>query len=852
MMELFRRIYYILNRRRLDAELADEMEFHREMAARHEGKPLGDPLRLREDAREAWGWMWIDRLGQDLRFAFRAMRTSPWFTVSSVLVLAIGIGATVAAFSLFNMVVLRPLPVTDPHSLLRFQRQGPQQFWSDVPYPAVSYYRENTRTLSAVLALTTARLAIEGTEFAPPTYFVTGNFFTELGATASAGRLFTIADEAQAAAPMVVLGHGFWASHFDASPDVVGSSVRLNGKRATVVGVAARGFSGLGSDAPAFWALIAHHPYFVDGSKMLTDFSGQQNSGVSMWGRLTRNVTPRAAEDELASLAATLRVQHPADVWEGERFPSEPGGYSQSVGSVSRGTGPAPSSHDRLYQMFALVGSLVLLILAVACGNLGSLLLARGASRQREIALRVAIGAGTSRLVRQLFTESLVLALMGALSGLLVGWAVVKSMLVLTDAPSWFDPTPDGRVVAFATGMGFLSATLFGLMPALHIARQRHRMTFARRFLIGAQVASSCVLLIVAGLLVRTFDRVTSLDPGFEYEHAIVVDPSLEEHGYSAPRAREYLDDLESRLRGIAGVEALARTSTPPLGGARITAIVQIDGRSQEVFIHQVDQGYLGTMRIPLRRGQDLVAGNERGVVISESLARKRWPNQDALGQPFQIGQEPPLTVVGIAGSARSLALQDPDPVELYRLAREGDLVGMSLVARTLGPPEAVAAAVSAAAKSVDRTFTPRVHLLKDQFQQHVRDVEQGALAVSLLGVIALIMASLGIVGLVSYAVAQQTKDIGIRMAIGAESRHILRSLAAQFQRTVALGLLAGVGGAAALSQLLRRELYGLSTFDPLSYVGAVALFVCVTGLAALVPARRALRVDPLVALRCD
>jgi predicted permease len=852
MRELLRRIHYLLNRRRMDEELAEELESHREMAAEALGKPLGDLLRLREDSREAWGSMWIDRLGQDLRFAFRSMRTSPGFTLSAVLVLAIGIGATVAAFASFNMVMLRPLPVTDPHSLLRFQRQGPEQFWSDLPYPAVAFYRENTRTLSAVLALTTARVQHEADETELRTYFVTGNFFAELGGGAAAGRLFTAADEAPATEPMVVLGHRFWTSRFDSNTDVVGSSIRLNGKPVRVVGVAAETFSGLGSDTPAFWALITQHPYFVHGSQILTDFSGERKSGVSMWGRLAKDATPRAAEDELASLAARLRLHHPEDVWEGERLPSEPGGYPQSVGSVSRGSGPPQSLEDRVYPMAALVGALVLMILAVSCGNLGSLLLARGASREREITLRVAIGAGTSRLIRQLFTESLLLALLGALAGLLLGWAVVKTLLAVTEAPPWFDPSPDWRVATFAVVMGVVSALFFGLMPALHLARQRHRMTFTRRFLIGAQVASSCILLIVAGLLIRAFDRMASLDQGFEYEHALVVDPSLSEHGYVPARARAYLEELEARLRGIAGVASVARTSTPPLGGERITARLEIEGRKHDVHIHQVDTAYLETMKIPLRRGRGLMAADLSGVVVSESLARARWPNEDPLGQLFQVGEPTPLTVVGIAGNARSLALQDPDAMELYRLASEGDFPGMALMVRTNGPSEAVVAAVSDAAKGLDPNLAPRVLLLKDQFQQRLGDVEQGALAVSLLGLIALIVASLGIVGLVAYAVAQRTKEIGIRMALGAEPGHILRSLAAQFHRTVALGLLAGVGGAAALSQLLRRELYGLSTFDPLSYIGAVSLFVCVTGLAALIPARRALRVDPLVALRCD
>jgi len=834
--ELLRRIHYLLNRRRFDDELAEEMAFHREMAEKGGGVPLGDALRLREDSREAWGFMWLDRLGQDLRYAFRTMRSSPGFTAAAVLVLAIGIGATVAAFSSFNMVALRPLPVRDPRTILRFQRHAPDRSGSDVPYPAVAFYREHTRTLSAVLALTTSRLSLEGAERSPSTCFVTANFFDELGARPRHGRLFRVGDERPDAPPAVVLGHGFWASHFGSDPSVVGTSVRLNGKAVTIIGVAAREFPGLGADPPAFWALLEHHGYFVHGSQMLTDFSGQQNSGVNMWGRLGPERSPQMAEDELAALAAELRRQHPGDVWEGERLLSEPGGYAQPIGSTS---------------MFALVGALVLLILAAACGNLGSLLLARGAARQREMALRVAIGAGTGRLIRQLFTESLVLALMGCLGGLGLGSLVLKAVMVWTEAPPWLDPAPDWRVVTFAIAIGFLSSVLFGLTPALHIARQKQRMTFGRTFLVGAQVASSCVLLIVAGLLVRAFERATSSDPGFEYEHVIVVEPSLSEHGYTAAQAHGYTQDLSLRLRGIAGVEDVGLTSTPPLGGAKIMASLQLDGRALDVYIHQVDPHYLATMKIPLLRGRNLMEGDERGVVVSESLARRNWPDRDPLGQLIKIGDEA-LTVVGIAGSARSLAIGDPDAVELYRLAREGDLTGLAVVARTSGPTEALASAFSAAANGVDPNFKPRVQLLKDQFHQNARDIERGALAVSLLGVIALAVACLGVVGLVTYSVAQRTKEIGIRLALGAESRHILRSLFSQFRGTILGGLVLGVLGAAGLAQLLRRELYGLSTIDPIAYLSAIVLFLFAVGLAALWPARRALRVDPVVALRCD
>jgi predicted permease len=832
--ELLRRIHYLINRHRLDAELADEMAFHREMTQRNGGGPFGNTLRLREDSREAWGLMWIDRLGQDLRYAFRTMRSSPGFSAAAILVLAVGIGATVAAFSAFNMVALRPLPVRDPDSILRFGRHAPNRSASGIPYPAVAFYREHTRSLSAVLAMTASDVSVEGVERPSNTFFVTANFFDELGGRARLGRLFDSGDERPDTPMMVVLGQGFWASHFGSDPSVVGTSVRINGTAATIIGVVSRDFSGLAGDSPAVWALIEHHGYFVHGSEVLTDFS----SGVAMWGRLRSGVSAQTAEAELATLTAELRRQHPKDVWENERLLSKPGGRPELIGVVA---------------LFTLVGILVLLILAVACGNLGSLLLARGASRQREMALRRAIGAGPGRLIRQLFTESLVLGLMGCVGGLALGWLVLRVILVWTGAPEWLDPTPDWHVITFAVAIGLLSSVLFGLTPALHTARRKSlkTATVGRTMLIGVQVASSCVLLIVAGLLVRAVQRATSTDPGFEYEHVIVVEPSLSEHGYSAARARAYIQDLSSRLRGLTGVEDVTVTSTPPLSGLKVMAALQLDGRPLDVYIHQVDAHYLSTMKIPLRSGRNLILGDERSVVVSESLAARKWPGGDALGQPIKIGDES-LTVIGIAGNARSLAIRDPEAVEMYRLAREADLTGLAVVARTSVPTEQVASSVSAIANGVDPNFRPPVHLLKDRFRENINDIQSGALAVSLLGMIALAVAGLGVMGLVAYSVAARTKEIGIRMALGAQSRHILTSLSRQFLGTTIGGLVLGVLGAAGLAQLLRRELYGVSTIDPLAYVSAIVVFLLAVGLAALWPARRALRVDPLVALRCD
>jgi len=832
--EFLRRINYLLHRGRFDAELKAEMAAHREMAAKGGGVRLGNELLLREESREAWGFMWIDRLGQDLRYAFRTMRSSPAFTAAALLVLAIGIGATVAAFSAFNMVALRPLLVRDPDTLVRLGRHSADRSASDIPYPAVAFYREHSRTLAAVLAQTESELSMDGVDGAASTAFVTVNFFDELGARPSQGRLLRAGDDKTDAPPVVVLGHRFWVSHFGSNPSVVGTSVRLNGKSATVVGVVAREFPGLGGDSPAFWAPIEQHPYFVHGSRVLTAFS----DGVAMWGRLGPGASREAVDAELTTLAAELRRQHPSDIWENERVLSN-SARPELTGAV---------------EVFTIVGFLVLMILAVACGNLGSLLLARGASRQREMALRSAIGAGPGRLIRQLFTESLVLALMGSLAGLALGWLVLKSIIVWSGGPDWMDATPDWRVVAFAIAIGFLSSVLFGLTPAINTARQknlRKTATFGRRILIGVQVASSCVLLIVAGLLVRAVERAASTDPGFEYEHVIVVDPSLAEHGYDASRARTYIQDLTARLRGIGGVEEVSVTSTPPLSGLKVMAPFERDGRKFVVYIHQVDPHYLATMKVRLVRGRNLIEGDERSVVVSESLVRRIWPEGDPLGQPFKIGDET-LTVIGVAGSAASLTPGDPDAVELYRVAREADLVSLTLVARTAGPPDGLTAAVSSAANAVDQNFKPRVELLKERFAQNARDVRSSAIAVAVLGFVALAVACLGVVGLVAYSVAQRTKEIGIRLALGAEPRHVLKSLSRQFLGIIIGGLFFGVLGAAGLAQLLRRELYGLSTIDPIAYIGAVVLFLVAIALAGLWPARRALKVDPLVALRTE
>ena len=421
MLEFLRRLQFFVNRRRVERELAEEMEAHREMAAQH-GNHFGNSLRLREEARDAWGWTWLDRLAQDLHYAARVLRKSPGFTCAAVLTLAVGIGVNVAAFGFFNLIFFKPLPVRDPASLVRLQRRAPHAFASYVPYLEVAFMHEYSKTLSAVLATTGARFRIDGEENPLSASFVTANFFSELGAQPERGRLINPAiDAAARAEPVVVLSHSFWHRHFGADPVAIGKTLRLNNKLATIVGVASNdfnNFSGLDLSRADVWLPITRQPYFVDGSKLLTDFS--DGDGVDMWGRMQPGITPKVAEAEVRLLLAQLFKQHPAELWENETLHAEPAGDARIEHGRSKGDSAPPSPWSEVYPIIALVSAFVLLILGVSCANLGSLLLARSVSREREISIRISVGAGRVRLIRQLFTESLLLAFAGSMAGLIL------------------------------------------------------------------------------------------------------------------------------------------------------------------------------------------------------------------------------------------------------------------------------------------------------------------------------------------------------------------------------------------------------------------------------------------------
>ena len=838
MNEFFRRVGYLLSRNRRRSELEDEMAFHREMSDRA-GRPearrkFGNTRHLQEQAREAWGWTWLewfDRLFQDLHYAARVLRRSPGFTITAILILAIGIGVNVAAFSLFNTALLQSLPVRDPDSLLRLQRRSMDgQIAGGMPYPTAIYFRDHAHTLSGILTTEAGRLELENDLEPLDASFVSSNFFDDLGASAAYGRLFSPPlDDAPNAHLVAVLGYHFWQSRFSANPGIVGRTILLNKQAVTVVGIAPELFPGLKGGFTDVWIPITQQPQLVQGSKILTDRDG---GAVEVWGRLAPGATAKSAEAELLGLTGQRRRLDPDLVWKGEYIHTDPG---------ARLVTPQP----RMLQVMAIFGALTLLILAVACANLGGLLLARGVTREHELNIRLAIGASRLRIFRQLFTESLLLAVLGSAAGLGLSCLAFRIMTVIADSPRWMSPMPDWRVLCFAAALAFLSSVFFGFAPALQLASQKHRRTLARQLLVGAQVAASCVLLILSSLLVRAVLHTIYGDPGFGYEQVVSISPRLNDHNYKAPVAEAYIGRLVSRLRGLPQVTSVALVKLPPLGGGVTRMDTKVDGRPLQVYPNWVSPEFFPTMEIPILLGRNFNPGEKKVVIVSQAMAQKQWPGENPLGKIYWDKD----VVIGVAGNAHINAMNDGDAVEIYAPAQTEDMPSMSVVFRTQGTPDGLELTCKSIVQNLDPKLFPQISLLKTNFHTAMRSVEILVSILTGVGILAVMLAAVGIVGLVAFTVSQRSKEIAIRFALGSSARQALSAVLGQYCWPVLIGLVAGLALTAGFSNLMRFMLYGISNLDPMSYAAAIALLAGIIVAAALLPARRALKLDVARAL---
>jgi predicted permease len=448
-------------------------------------------------------------------------------------------------------------------------------------------------------------------------------------------------------------------------------------------------------------------------------------------------------------------------------------------------------------------------------------------------------------------TESMLLASLGTAVGLVLSWVASRALFMSLGGPENLNLSPDWRTILFAVTAGVLSCALFGLSPARQAARQTHRKSRARTIFMTAQVAASCILLVVGALLVRAVHSALTADPGFDYSHVITVDPQLYEHGYTPERARQYFDELQVRAGQIPGVEAATVTSMPPLGNRRTMG--PVPGLALRLYTSPTAPGYFKTMGIPLLRGRDFRPDDGNVAIVSDNLARQMWPGKDPLQQTYYKdygGKD--WTIVGVAGSARTVSLRDGNAAEMYIPIPESKVSTSVLLAKTSVPPEQLASVLGGVARSIDPALSPEVRPLHLAYEDKVGSSRQMAVIASGMGLLALLLAVVGLYGVVAYNVAQSTREIGIRIALGAPPAGVVRSVVSRFFAPLGFALGLGLALAAGLSMILRSELYGISNFDVVSYLAAVALLTGSGALAALVPARRALRVDPVEALRAE
>src|SRR5688572_17477414 len=828
MKELFRRLSYLWNRRRLEREMEEEMAYHRELMSPEERTSFGDALRLREDAREMWGWTWLDRLQQDLTYGARALRNAPAFTLTAMLILVLGIGIPLSAFRLV-LANLQGASAPDPHSLVRLTRRAPGAHMTSLTYPELTFYAENTKSFRSVIGLSERNPATFSDEAGGSTpepvnvAFATANYFPEFGIAPTLGRVLTQDDERADAEPAALVGESFWQRRLGGDASVIGKSIRVNGKLIRIVGVMPRS-SQAGGDV---WMPIVRQPYVVEGSTLLTGW----DSGFEVYGRLRPGVSPEASQQETLALAARLRERWPDQVWKEEYLEARP-----------------ILAFDRNSEEFTIVltaAALVLLLLVAACANLGTLVLARGVAREREIRLRLALGAGRLRVVRQLFTESLLLAALSGVCALFLSTIVMRIIQVQQGTTGSL--VPDWRALVATFVAALVAALVFGLPPAFRLVSLVPRAGRARPIFLGVQVAVSCLLLVVSSLLVNSAQRFGTSDPGFNYRQLAVISPGLRAHGYGDPAAQAYLDQLRERTAAIPGVTATSQAWMGPWSGLHMQANHQ--GRVLEG--NHVDPQFLDTMGMRLVRGRNFRTGEEGVAIVTEATARMAWPTQDALGQtlPWSPGQ----TVVGVVQNASTAVVGSPEALEFYLSPSRSAAPDAVLLVRVSGSPRDFVRRFQETARALDNRLQPTVQVVTDTYDAEVAKATGAVAVIGILGVVALLLSVIGLAGLAGYTVAQRTKEIGLRIALGARASHVVRAILTPMSRPIVIGLVAGALGGATVASLLRSgipTMSRLSVVDPLPYVAALVFFAAVVALSILAPGRRAMRIDPNLALK--
>jgi predicted permease len=882
----------LFKRRKLDRDLEDELAFHlakraeKNRAAGLDAKEagyaahrqFGNATNAKERSRDMWTFASFEIFWQDIRYGARMLWKSPGFTVVATLTLALGIGANAAIFSMVDWLTLRPLPIREPQQMnfLAFSRPA-EDFNDNFSYPEFTEIRKQTAGLFSDEAAMLLNGGLDGLTVDGKTQplvcaFVNGDFFPMLGIKPYLGRFILPSEGAAPGAdPVVVLSYRYWKSRFSADRTIIGKKAAINGHPVTIVGVGPREFLG---PTPIF-EMQAYMPLgmaVVDtgvSQSFLTDLKART---LLIFARLQPGTSVAQAQPKLAVVGQSIVQQFSRTEEHGALFakPLRPPG-------IITGQNPIP-------RVSALFLSLAGLVLFLACLNVANLLLVRASARQREMAVRAAMGAGRGRLLRQLLTESILLALLGCGVGIVVGLNLTRAMNSLKFQTQWplvIDFRFDWRVLAYAFGVTLITGIFVGAVPALRASRGNLReilhegartSTGARQrlrgVLVASQVGGSLALLIIAGLFIRSLGSVQKAELGFNPQHVLNVSMDPREIGYTDQQGLAFYKELLRRVRALPGVQSASLSSAVPLGefvggdDLEIPGYKTSTGTPQpHAYCSGTTAGNLKTMGMRLLRGRDLSDADQenapRVALINEAMAQKFWPGQDPLGKQFTRASDPKhsVEIVGIVNNTRNTQLYGPFEGYFYFPLVQDYSPSATLQLRTEAPPETMIREVLGAVRSLAptmpvfgaQTMTQALHGFNG-----LLFFEIGAVLAGALGFLGLTLAMIGVYGVMSYAVSQRTREIGVRMALGAQPNAVLAMIARQGGFIIAAGLVAGLLAAFAVARMVGDFFVGVTSTDPITYVGVSLLLAAVAVLAGYLPARRATRVDPMVALRYE
>jgi predicted permease len=843
---------------------------------------FGNVALVQERSRNMWRWNSLETLWQDLCYGLRQLRRSPGFTAVAILTLALGIGANTAIFSVVNAVLLRKLPVRNPQELVALATVGPYGVGS-FSYPGFKRFRDENRVCSEMAAigwLNQLDASLDGQAETVEGRIVSGNFFSLLGVGAGVGRTLTSEDEKTPQSSAVgVISYGYWKRRFGLNPSVVGRNITLNRTPFTIVGVTPASFSGPDvGRLPDIYVPMTMEPAFHDERSWLDQ---PDYHWLNIMGRLKPGMSREQARADLEVIHRQVQADIPTKGWS----PAERKDLlSTRLDVRSAASGFSFGLPKQFSGALSILMGMVGLVLLIACANVTNLLLGRATVRQKEIAVRLAIGAGRFRLIRQLLTESAVLAIVAGAVGLLCAYWASDGIVALMSAgqdPIFLDLHPDPRVLGFTAAIALLATMLFGLAPALRGTRldltpalkesagslgsKRSRQGLGKG-LVVSQVALSLLLLFGAGLFVRTLENLENLDPGFDRKGVLLFDLDPTKSGYKGPAVSTLYKQLLEHIDAIPGVGSASLLEMEPItGGGGWDNSVSVEGYSSRpdenttVYLNSVGPRYFETLHTPLLLGRDFSSQDtetsQKVAIINQTMARYFFGNSNPIGRKFGWygdGQNrAQFEIVGVVKDSKYGILREQIPRTAYLDCFQLPLGGMTIAVRTSLKPSAVISQIRKEIRSIDPGLRPGgFTTLEEHVDNSLGHERLMATLSSLFAGLAVLLACVGLYGVMAYAVARRTNEIGIRMALGAGRAQIVGTILRDSALLILAGVALGLPFAIAAARLISSRLYGLKPADPMTIAGAIILLTAVAALAGYIPARRATKVDPLVALR--